>query len=169
MPGVPVLAVTAYGLVLAVHLIAVVLAFGPTFAYPFMQGMAQREDPRSVPYAVRVINRLDKTFVLPGMIVVLAAGIYLVATGPWTFAAPWVSAAFVIVAVLLVLELAVFLPSEPRLIELAQRDIAAAGEGDVSFSADYEAVAKRFAIFGGIASLLVVIAIVLMATKPGGA
>ena len=165
----PVLAVSSYDLVLAVHLLAVLLAFGPTFAYPFMQGLAQREDPRAVPYAMRVINRIDKTFVLPGMLIVLAAGIYLVARGPWSFGAPWVSAAFVIVIVLLALEVAIFLPTERRLIELSERDLAAAGGGEVVFGPDYEAAAKRFAVFGGMASLLVVVAVILMVLKPGGA
>ena len=169
MPAMPILAFDLYGLVLAVHLIAVVLAFGPTFAYPFMQALAQRSDPRSIPFAGRVMNRIDKAFVLPGMVVVLAAGIYLVVAGPWTFSAPWISAAFLIVGVLLVLELAVFLPGERKMIELAERDIASAGSGDVAFGADFDAVARRLAVFGGIAGLLVLIAVFLMATKPGGA
>lgn len=164
-----ILAVTTYDVALTLHLIAVVLAFGPTYAYPFMVGLAQRQEPRSIPYAARVMNRIDRTFVMPGTVVVLAAGIYLVATGPWTFGAPWVSAAFVIVAALLVLQLAVLMPAERRMIELAERDIAAAGSGEVSFGADYDAVARRLAVFGGIAGLLVLVAIVLMATKPGGA
>ena len=163
------LAVSSYTIVLAVHLLAVLLAFGPTFAYPFMQGTAQRDQPRSIPYAVRVINRIDRTFVLPGTLIALAAGIYLVATGPWSFGAPWISAAFVIVIALLVMQLAIFLPTERRMIELAERDIAAAGSGEVTFGAEYESAAKRLAVFGGIASLLVVVAVVLMATKPGGA
>lgn len=163
------IAASAYSLVLAVHLVAVLLAFGPIFAYPFMQGLAQREFPRSVPFVARVMNRIDRAFVLPGTVVVLAAGIYLVATGPWTFGAPWVSAAFVIVLVLLVLQLAIFLPTERRMIELAEREIAAAGAGEVTLGPQYEAAARRLSVFGGVASLLVLIAVVLMATKPGGA
>lgn len=159
---------TVYELVLAVHLIAVVLAFGPTFAYPFLQARAESAEPRSVPYFVRVINRIDRTFVVPGMVVVLAAGIYLVIEGPWTFAAPWISAAFLIVGILLLLELLVLMPAERKMIELGERDVAAAGDGEVELSQEYQSTSRRFAVVGGIASLLVLVAVFLMATKPGG-
>ena len=63
----------------------------------------------------------------------------------------------------------VLLPGERRMLELAERDIASAGSGEVLFGAEYEAVARRLAVCGGIASLLVLVALFLMATKPGGA
>jgi uncharacterized membrane protein len=165
----PILAIHLYDVVLTVHVVAVVLAFGPTFAYPFMQGLAERSEPRSIPYYARVMRRIDRTFVVPGMLVILAAGLYLVIRGPWTFSAPWVSAGFLIIGILLVLELAVLWPGEAKLIALSERDIAAAGDGEIELSDEYRGVARRFAMAGGFASLLVVIAIALMVLKPGGA
>ena len=83
----------------------------------------------------------------------LLAGVYLVATGPWTLAEPWVGSGLLIVGVLLVGVLAVLSPGERRAAELAERDLGAGGE----LSDEYWAVSRRVAMVGGFASLLVVI------------
>lgn len=159
------IAVGLYEVVAAVHVLAVVLAFGPTFAYPFMQVAAEKREPASIPYFWRVQMRIDRVFVVPGAVVVLLAGVYLVATGPWTLAEPWVGTGLLIVGVLLVLVLAVLGPGERRAAELAERDLGAGGEP--ALSDEYWAASRRVAMAGGLASLLVVIAIVVMVLKPG--
>jgi uncharacterized membrane protein len=158
-----VIAVGLYEIAAAVHVLAVVLAFGPTFAYPFMQVAAEKREPASIPYFWRVQMRIDRVFVIPGAVVVLLAGVYLVATGPWTLAEPWVGSGLLIVGLLLVGVLAVLGPGERRAAELAERDLGTGGE----LSDEYWAVSRRVAMAGGFASLLVVIAIVLMVLKPG--
>ena len=45
----PVLAASAYELVLALHIMAVVVAFGVTFAYPIMFAVAARTAPAACP------------------------------------------------------------------------------------------------------------------------
>lgn len=159
------IALGLYEIVAAVHVLAAVLAFGPTFAYPIMQVAAEKSEPASIPYFWRVQTRIDRVFVVPGAVVVLLAGVYLVATGPWTLAEPWVGSGLLIVGVLLVLVLAVLGPAERRAAELAERDLGA--DGDASLSDEYWAISRRVAMVGGFASLLVVIAIVLMVLKPG--
>ena len=58
---------------------------------------------------------------------------------------------------------AVLTPADERLAGLAERD-AKAGGGP---SAEYEAAAQRANAFGGLALLLVIVAIFLMVAKPG--
>ena len=95
----------------------------------------------------------------------LLAGVYLVATGPWTLAEPWVGSGLLIVGVLLVRVLMVLGPGERRAAGLAERDLGAGGEP--ALSNEYWAASRRVAMVGGLASLLVVIGIVLMVLKPG--
>lgn len=107
---------------------------------------------------------LTSRLITPAMVVILAAGIYLVIDGPYGFGDPWIGATFTILIVLFGLAGAVLTPTERRLVELARRD-AGSGGGP---SADYEREARRYAIVGGIFGLLIVVAVFLMTVKPGG-
>ncbi len=62
-----VLAVTFYSVILFFHILAVVLAFGPTFAYGVFAATAERMDPRSVPAVAAGIlawNRITQGMIL---------------------------------------------------------------------------------------------------------
>lgn len=148
-----------------VHVLAVVIGLGATFAYPFMQVAVRRSGPAAAPALWRVQDRIDRVLVLPGLVVVLVAGILLVAQGRGSWSAPFVSAGFLIVGVLLALVLFVLNPGERRAAELAERDL---GGGGGELSEEYWALSKRLAMTGGVASLLVVAAVVMMVLKPGG-
>ena len=59
-------------------------------------------------------------------------------------------------------------PRERRLIEVADRDVAGAGDGNpVTFSAEHDALVKRIGGVGALMDLLVVITIYFMATHTG--
>ena len=66
-----------YDVMVFIHVIAVVVAFGATFAYPFFQAVVERVSPRSVPAMWRATHTASRYLVIPGSLVVLAAGIYL--------------------------------------------------------------------------------------------
>ncbi|MCA1690208.1 MAG: hypothetical protein LC720_07210, partial [Actinobacteria bacterium] len=74
-----IVAVSVYDVVLAVHIMAVVAAFGGLFAYPLLVGVARRADPRALGSLHRAQQRIIGRLILPGLIVVVAAGIYLAA------------------------------------------------------------------------------------------
>jgi uncharacterized membrane protein len=158
-----------YDVVVAVHVMAVVLGFGPTFGYAVMAVVASRSDPRSVPYMTRVIERTDRVLVIPMMFLLLAAGIYLVSSsdGPYDFSDGWVQATFTIYVILLGFQFLFFSPQTRKQRELAEREIAAAADGEVAWSPEFDKVSQRLGMFGGIAGLLVLVAIFLMTVKPG--
>src|SRR5271165_3446046 len=79
MPAMP--AVSAYEVGLAVHIMAVVVAFGVTFAYPIMFAVAARRDPRSLPLLHRIEYTVERMLVNGGLVLVLAAGIFLASDG----------------------------------------------------------------------------------------
>lgn len=157
--------IRVYDLVLFVHVTAVVAALGPTFAYPFFQVLVERLSPQSVPAMLRAMHTTSRYLVTPGLFAVLASGVYLTVDG-WDFGQRFVIVGLAIVVVLIILGATFFDRHEARLIELAERDVAATGTREVVLSADYRAVSTRFARVGMVASLLVVVALFFMTVKP---
>lgn len=151
-----------YKIALFLHILAVVLAFGPTFGYGFFVAAAESSSPRSVPTVLRGVQMVDRYLVQPGLIVVLLAGIYLLADGPWKAGDAFISVGFLAIIVLLGLSHGFFRPQTAKALELAERDLKA---GD-TLSAEYEAVSKRLENVGKLAGLIVVVTIFFMAYKP---
>jgi hypothetical protein len=158
------LAVTLYQVVLAVHIMAVVVAFGVTFAYPVIFAVAQKR-PRSMPDFYRAEKAVGQRVILPGLLIVMLAGIYLASKGHY-WKEFWVQWPLGVAILLGGLGGMFFGPTEAKLIEIADRDVAAAGDGEVTFSAEYDVLARRVQIVGGLSSLLVLVTIYIMTVKP---
>jgi hypothetical protein len=170
-----VLAVTAYDVVLGVHVLGVVVAFGVIFAYPVMFALAARHDPRSLPLIHRIETFVDRTLVNGALVVVVGAGIFLASDGHhWKeFFVQWGLGAAIVIGGLVG---SVMIPASKKAQRLAERDLAAgggsegvgtdAGPGPVQMSEEYRAVTRRLALVGGSLSVLVVATILLMAIKP---
>jgi hypothetical protein len=158
-------AASAYEIVLAVHIMAVVVAFGVTFAYPIMFAVTARHGARSLPLVHRIEHTIERFLINPGLLLVLAAGIFLASDGHhWSeFFVQWGIAAVIVIGAFLG---AVMIPTAKRAEQIAERDIAAAAPGDLQMSAEYQALARRLATVGSLLSLLVLITILFMATKP---
>lgn len=154
--------VTAYNVGLFIHVLAVVLAFGPTFAYGFFIGFAETKAPASVPAVLRAIRLTNLFLVTPGMIVVLAAGIYLMSKGDFDAGESWITVGFIAIIALFGLVHGFFNPRTRTAITLAERDLAAGGE----LSADFRRVSVQMARVGQLAGLIVVVAIFFMVVKP---
>jgi len=161
-----VLAVTFYELALIAHIAAAIVAFGVVFAYPVLLATGRRVSPAAMPALHRAQNRIGQVVVTPAATVVLLAGLYM-ASDRWDFSQSWISTGILIVVVLLGLGGAYFSPRERRLAELAERDIAASGDGEVAFSEEYERLSRQVAIAGAVTYALVIAAVWVMVTKPG--
>lgn len=156
-----------YNVVLFIHIAAAVVAFGVTFAYPMVDAALHRdENLRHLAWWHRTQGVIGARLITSAATVVLLAGIYLAAAGPFDFGSTFVSAGIVIIVVLLGLGGAFFAPTERKAAELAERDIAASGDGTVTLSPEYQAVANRLKVVGASSSLLVLVALFLMVVKP---
>src|SRR5581483_5880449 len=71
------LAVTGYSVVLSIHVMAIVLAFGVTFAYPIMGPFVARHHPGSLRALHEVQGRIGKLLITPMATVALGTGIYM--------------------------------------------------------------------------------------------
>jgi small-conductance mechanosensitive channel len=154
-----------FDVVLWLHITSVVVAFGVTFTYPVIVPLTVRTAPRNVPWLHRMQGAIGRFIVTPFATLILLTGIYLAADAD-VFSEWWVGVPIVIILLLLGLGGAYFAPRERRLAELAERDIAAAGEGEVVWSKEYEDLGRQAGTVGAIASLLIVIAIFVMVTGP---
>lgn len=172
------MAVSVYNVVLAIHIVGVVIAFGVTFAYPIMFALAAKHDPRSLPLMHRVERFVDRALINGALVVVLGAGIYLATDGHhWkAFFVQWGIGAIVVIGALVG---SVMIPTSKRAQEAAERDLAAAGraapaaagltaaeEPALAMSAEYRRLARRLASVGSLLSLLVIATIFIMAIKP---
>jgi uncharacterized membrane protein len=150
-----------YKIALFLHILAVVLAFGPTFGYAFFMSVTP-QFPRATPAVLVGIQKIDRYLVQPGMIVLLLAGIYLLADGPWEASDAFVSIGFLAIIALFGLSHAFFRPQTAEALALAERDLQSGDE----LGSEYLAVAGRLSKVGLLAGLIVVVAVFFMAYKP---
>ncbi len=158
-------AVAFSDVILAVHIAAVILAFGATFAYPVMLAASERMDRRSIPWFHRIQRTLSRRMTNPGLLVVLIAGIYL-ASHEHRWKQFFVQWGIGVVIVLGALEGSYMIRQEGKLAELADRDIAAA-TGEVQWSPEYLKLRQRVGAVGAVMGLLVLITVLLMTVHAG--
>jgi uncharacterized membrane protein len=161
------LAVSSYELSVFIHITAVVVGFGATFAEAILFPVAMKMGPRNLPYVHRIQLMINQFFAAPALVIVIATGLYQMAEGNWEYGDFWVSATLAIVVVIGVLLLAYFIPADRRLIPIVEKEIADSGGGEVKLSDDYQRAARNEGIAGTVTGILLVVAIFLMTTKPG--
>jgi hypothetical protein len=171
-------AVAFSDLVLGLHILAVVIAFGVTFAYPLFAIVGARLDPSAMPWFHRMQQVVGRRLVNPPLLIVLLAGVYLAShLHQWSaFYVQWGLAAVVVLGGL---EGGFMIPREGKLADLAQRDLAqrdlaaaavpgsGPGTATATLSAEYGALLKRVGMVGALMQLIVVITFFLMAARAG--
>jgi hypothetical protein len=160
-------AINAYSISVFVHVSAVVVGLGATFAEALMFPVAMKLSARHLPYVHRLGLAINQRLASPALGLILLTGIYQTVDGDWGFEPFWISATLLIVIVLGALLGAYFVPTDRRLAAMVEREIAAAGDGEVVLSEDYQRRARTEGTLGGVAGVLVLAAIFLMVTKPG--
>jgi len=162
--------VDAYSVSLWLHISAVVVGLGATFAEAIAFPVAMKLDPRHLPYVHQLGMAINRWLATPALALIIATGIYQVADDGgrgWSFGDFWVSATFAIVIVLGALNGAYFIPEDRRLGTMVAAEIAAAGTGDLALSDTYLRRSRNEGIVGAVAGILVIVAVFLMVTKPG--
>jgi len=152
-----------YKIALFLHILAVVLAFGPTFGYALFFSVAPQH-PRATPAILSGIQKCDRYLVNPGMIVLLIAGIGLLtmSDGAWDVSDAFVGVGFLAIIALFGLQHGFFQPQTRKAKEIAERDLQA---GD-TLSPEFEAVSQGLSKVGGLAGIIVVVTIFFMTYKP---
>ena len=143
------------------HILAVVLAFGPTFGYALFFSVVPQY-PRATSAILAGVQKCDRYLVNPGMIVLLLAGLYLLSDGPWETSDAFIGVGFLAIIVLFGLQHGFFQPKVREARALAERDLKA---GDV-LSDEFTALGERIGKVGTLAGLIVVVTVFFMTYKP---
>ena len=161
----PVAEVQFYDVIVWLHVTAVVVGFGPTFAFGIYAVYLQKNHPRAIPAMIEAQDQVIKTLVTTGLVLIPATGIYLTADR-WEFSDFFVAWGIVAILVLLGLAFGFFKPNDERAKEAAERDIEAAGTGEVQFGDEFNRRSGLSARVGPIAGLIVILTIYVMTAKP---
>ena len=162
------MAVAFFEIVIALHVLAVVFAFGATFAYPVLLGAVAKADPGALPALYRALHAISQRVIMPGLAAIVVFGIYL-ASDLHLWHAFFVQWGLGVAVVIGAVEGAYLGPRERRLIEVADRDVAAAqtggggaADGTIAFSAEHDSLVRQVGGVGALMDLLVVVTIFFM-------
>ena len=163
------IAVTTYSVVKALHVIAVLAAYGLPLAYPLLLPFLRRNHPQAMPGVHAIQYRLNRWLTGPGTVLILAFGIYLASKGHlWD--EPWVGVGLGAIVVIGAVGGAVIVPASRRMGELAAAEVGATapagGGGAPRWSAEYDRVWSRYMAAEIFLGAVVLVAVFFMAAKP---
>ena len=147
------LALTSYSVVMALHVMAVLAAYGLPLAYPLLIPYVRRHHPEALPGVHDVQYRLNKYLTGPGTAIILLAGVYM-ASKDDLWGEPWVIVGLAIIAIIGALGGAVVVPATQQLSQLDAK------------GPDYARVYARYMRAEITLGLLVLVAVFFMAAKP---
>jgi uncharacterized membrane protein len=161
--------VTLFGIILFLHVLGAIVAFGPTFAFPIIGGMGGKE-PMHANFATRATEAVAHRMVFPLALVQGVTGVLLVATGNVDLTkALWLDVAIVLYVMALGWSYFRQTPAVARLVELTTMPAGGPPAGGPPAGGPPPGVpeAVRKVQQGGmILGLLIVAIVFLMVTKP---
>ena len=144
---------STYTVVVALHIIAVVAAYGLPLSAPLLVPYVRRHHPAALPGLHAAQHRLNNVVTGPFTVLVLAFGIYL-ATDGHRWGEPFVAIGIAAIAIIAVVGGGVVVP--------AVRQLAALDPA----SAEYDRVYRRYMASETFLGVVVLAAIFVMAAKP---
>ena len=156
-----------YNLVVFVHITGALVGFGALFGYPVFYRIGIGQDPRGLPFFHRVQGFIGSRMITGGLLTMLVSGVYMAATGPFDFGDPFVGVGILVVLILGALGGLYFSRKEARLEKLVERDIAAAGQGEVRLSEEYVDLARQVELMTFVSAGLILMTVLVMVFKPG--
>lgn len=152
------------GFWLFLHITAAIVAFGPTFAFPFLGAMSAKE-PQHGNFVARAIELVGRRLIVPFSLMMLITGVILIFVGGWNLLEnEWLLIALILYVIAFVFSVAVQGRNGRRLIELTREPPPAGASGPPPELAN---VLRRIRLGGIFLNLLVVAIVALMVLKPG--
>lgn len=156
-------------ILLFLHVAGAVVAFGPTFAFPFIGNMGGKE-PQHVNFALRLQEHLSKRLIFPLALVQGVTGLLLVwRIGFDLLTRGWLLLGIALYLTALSIAYFVLMPTGARLIEATSAPPPPPPAGAAAPSGPPPHVAaliKRGRMFGMINAVIILVIIFLMVTKP---
>jgi hypothetical protein len=156
--------------VLFLHILAAIAAFGPSIAYGLIATLGQKE-PLHANFALRVILRIENRLATPMAVVVPILGVILIFLGDWVFLEnEWLIIAVVLYAISFFFGVFVVDRWLARMIDLSGGQSGAppprTGE-HVGPGPEFFALTRRVQVGGPLLGLMLVAMVLLMVWKPG--
>ncbi len=150
-------------ILLLIHVAGAIIGFGPTFTFAILGPMSAKAGPNGGLVLLEAMEAIEKKLVVPvAMFVQPLSGLALIFVAGYNvnfFSHYWLWIAVIIYAIAFYLAIVGQQGRLARLIELGK-----AGPPTPEFMA----IAKRVGQMGPVITVLLVVIIVLMVTKPGG-
>ncbi len=153
-----------FPLFLFAHVLAAIVAFGPTFAIPVMASMAARE-PQVRPFLARVNLRLSTWLILPFALSMWVSGFLMIIARGYEFGSGttrWLELAIAVYAVSSFLSLVVGFPNTRQIVRLIQ----AGPPGPDGPPAELLRRVRRAQLLGYLLTVLFLTVLALMVFKP---
>src|SRR5579884_3547973 len=161
-----------FQLFLFLHILAAIVAFGPTFTLPLI-GAAARSQPMHIGFALKAIEILEERLVIPFVLTMPISGLLMAfnISLDWGHN-PWIIAALVVYAVAVSFALGVQAPTVRKALAMVSGGPAPVPAGPGAAAAGpppaFLALMKRMQMGGMLLSLFFLILMVLMIWRPGG-
>ena len=149
------LAVQFYDVVLWIHILAFLVALGPTYGYGMFMAAASKAGPTAMIEAVKVMAKWDRIAITTGAVVLLVSGHYM-AGERFDFSDFFVNWGNIVFLVILGMTHAYFVPRERRVIAALE-----AGNED-----EAQALGQKIGMVGAFMGVLVILTIYVMTAKP---
>lgn len=152
-----------YDVVVFVHVLAVVIGFGPTFAYGAYLATATREGGQAIPVIGRTIVFWDSRVNTAAMALILLSGIYLASDGPYGMGSFFISWGFVAIVFFFGITHGYFIPKTKQAVDLAERDLAGPGG---ALSGELDVLNAQLAKVGIATGIVIILTVYVMVAKP---
>jgi uncharacterized membrane protein len=153
--------VSLFTILLFLHILGAIIAFGPGFAFAFF-GAAAAKEPMHGNFTLRTINVIARRMILPLAILQGVTGLGLVIVeGTELLTRGWLLVAIVLYAAALYVAIGLNLPNMKRFIELTSTPPGPGGPAP-----EIPKLAANSARYGQIMGGLVAVIVFLMVTKP---
>jgi hypothetical protein len=152
-----------YSISLWLHISAVVVGLGATFALSVGFPLALKLDAKYLPFVHHLSLNINRKLASPALLVLVITGVYQ-AVDSDSMDEPWVGITLLIAIILGGLQGSYFIPTDKKLAALAEKELAG---GATTLSEDYQRRAQREGGIGALAGFLIILAVFLMVTKPG--
>jgi uncharacterized membrane protein len=155
-------------LVLFLHVMGAIVTFGPTFIFPIIASQAQKSPPNGA-FAAALSELIERRVVIPGAIVqgitgvllILILGVNPLTDAPWR----WLLPAIVLYLIAILFAIFVQARNAEKMVHLTS-SIAPGGPPPAETIAEIQKTGQALQRGGMLLSLLVVLIVILMVTKP---
>ncbi len=151
-----------YALLKTIHVLGVVIFLGNIIVTAWWKAMADRTgEPRIIAFAQQQVTRTDFVFTLGGVVLLAIGGYGMIPHGPWEFGTYWVFWGQLLLIATGVIWLGALIP-----VQFMQARCARGFADGSAIPARYWSLGRLWMVFGSLAVILPLIAVVLMVYKP---